>query len=184
MPRQTRYRQTRYRQGARNVFSFRPRRKSADITRYLVAIAAVTMMVIGGMYLYYRADSPRAGGPAVTLAGADVFTCHVASITDGDTLRCLDGTRVRLNAVAAREVDGSCTPGHPCPQASAQEATDELTMLAAGQTLQCRQTGTTYGRKAAICVNESGTEINCAMVRSGKALIWPRYAAENPICVY
>lgn len=40
------------------------------------------------------------------------LTCVVASITDGDTLRCRDGTRIRLHAVAARERDGSCSPGH------------------------------------------------------------------------
>lgn len=125
--------------------------------------------------------SPSAGR---RLTGPDVFTCRVAKINDGDTLRCADGTRVRLNAVAARESDGSCTPGHPCPPASAEAATAELARLADGQDLQCRQTGTTYDRKAAICVNEDGVEINCAMVRSGTALVWPRFADENPICVY
>lgn len=132
------------------------------------------------------ADSraPATPSAARVLTGPDVFTCQVARINDGDTLRCADGTRVRLNAVAARERDGSCTPGHPCPPASAEAATAELERLASGQVLQCRQTGTSYNRKAAICVNEAGVEINCAMVRSGTALVWPRYAEENPICVY
>lgn len=128
--------------------------------------------------------APAAPGAGRRLTGPDVFTCRVARINDGDTLRCADGTRVRLNAVAARETDGSCSPGHPCPPASAEAATAELARLASGQVLQCRQTGTSYDRKAAICVNESGVEINCAMVRSGTALVWPRYAEENPICVY
>lgn len=125
-----------------------------------------------------RAPAPR------RLTGPDVFTCRVARITDGDTLRCADGTRVRLNAVAARETDGSCSPGQPCPPASAAAATAELARLASGQVLQCRQTGTSSRRKVAICVNEAGAEINCAMVRSGTALVWPRFARENPICVY
>lgn len=132
-----------------------------------------------------RADrGPASPSAARRMTGPGVFNCQVAYINDGDTLRCTDGTRVRLNAVAARESDGSCTPGHPCPPASAEAATAELTRLADGQELQCRETGTTYNRKAAICVNEEGTEINCAMVRSGTALVWPRFADENPICVY
>lgn len=115
-------------------------------------------------------------------AAAGTFECHVSSITDGDTLRCLDGTRVRLHAVAAREKDESCSPGHPCPSASGAAATAMLSQLAAGQTLQCERTGTTYNRVAAICRNEANTEINCAMVQSGTTLIWPRFNAERSIC--
>jgi len=150
----------------------------------LATIAAVTMAIIIGMYFYYRPAMPSAHAQGVRLTGPNVFECRVSSITDGDTLRCWGGTRVRLNAVAAREKDGTCTPGHPCPAATAKEATDKLRELASNQTLQCRQTGTSYDRKAAICVNESGIEINCAMVKSGTALIWPKFAEANPICVY
>ena len=113
---------------------------------------------------------------------ASSFECRVSSITDGDTLRCSDGTRVRLHAVASRESDESCRPGHPCPSASGSAAAAMLEQLAGGQTLQCEQTGTTYNRVAAICRNEAGTEINCAMVESGTALIWPRYNVERAIC--
>lgn len=150
----------------------------------LASIAAVTAVIIIGMYFYYRPSAPAAYAQQSQMTGPDVFACKVSRITDGDTLGCSDGTRVRLNAVAARETDGTCSPGHPCPTATAEEATDMLSELASGQTLQCRQTGTSYGREAAICINEDGVEINCAMVRSGTALIWPKFASENPICVY
>ena len=112
----------------------------------------------------------------------DRFFCQVASITDGDTLRCADGTRVRLHAVAARESDESCSPGHPCPSASGAAATATLEQLAGGQGLQCAPTGTSYNRVTAICSNEAGVEVNCAMIQSGTALIWPRYNSEKPIC--
>ena len=116
------------------------------------------------------------------VGGADSFACAVSSIADGDTLRCADGTRVRLHAVAARETDGSCSPGHPCPSASAGAATAKLSELAGGQTLQCRKTGLSYNRVTAICDNERGTEINCAMVQSGTALIWPSFNEQRSIC--
>lgn len=150
----------------------------------LATIAAVTVAVIIGIFFFYRPSMPAVHTQAVRLTGPNVFECRVSSITDGDTLRCWDGTRVRLNAVAARETDGTCSAGHPCPAATAEEATAKLRELARGHLLRCRQTGMSYDRKAAICVNEDGIEINCAMVRSGTALVWPKFANENPICVY
>ena len=110
------------------------------------------------------------------------FPCRVASIHDGDTLRCADGTRIRLHAVAARELDGTCTSGHPCPSASAEAAREALVSLAANDTLNCVSTGNSYNRITAICRNSRGVEINCAMVQSGTALLWDRFNRESPIC--
>lgn len=110
------------------------------------------------------------------------FPCRVVSIHDGDTLRCADGTRIRLHAVAAREIDGTCSPGHPCPSASAEAARDTLRRLAANDTITCVSTGESYDRVTAICRNGGGVEINCAMVRSGTAVVWDRFNREAPIC--
>lgn len=119
---------------------------------------------------------------AEPLASTGGFQCQVSSITDGDTLRCADGTRIRLHAVAAREKDETCSPGHPCPSASAASATAKLTELASGQTLQCDKTGTSYDRVTAICRNEANVEINCAMVQSGTTVIWPKFNERRRIC--
>jgi endonuclease YncB( thermonuclease family) len=136
---------------------------------------------------------------AVLLAGCDVgeagqvspqgaaqlpsgtFTCTVASITDGDTFRCAeteaDGKqiRVRLSGVAAREKDGSCTAGHPCPDAPPEAATAAIQALALGKPLQCRQVGSTYGRRAAFCSLPGGKDLSCAMVASGTVAKWDRH---------
>lgn len=120
--------------------------------------------------------------PSVKDPASDRFLCDVSSITDGDTLRCVDGTRIRLHAVAARESDETCKPGHPCPSASAASATAMLSQLASGQTLQCEQTGTSYGRVTAVCWNQRNTEINCAMVNSGTTVVWPKFNVQRPIC--
>jgi endonuclease YncB( thermonuclease family) len=109
------------------------------------------------------------------------FVCSVASVTDGDTLRCRErdeagrAVRVRLAGIAAREADGSCSAGHPCPTASAQAATSELVRLAAGETLTCSATGSTFGRVAAFCITSAGVDLSCAMVASGTAARWERY---------
>lgn len=182
--RRLRHRNKRKRVAPDKVVRFEKPKSELPLLPALIAVAALTAIGVGGVYLYHTSPDPETNGRVVKLAGPDVFECRVSSITDGDTLRCSDGTRVRLNAVAARETDGTCSTGHPCPAASAQMATDKLADLASGHILQCRQTGTTYGRKAAICINEDNVEINCAMVQSGTALIWPEYAQANPICVY
>lgn len=109
------------------------------------------------------------------------FICDVRSITDGDTLRCMDGTRVRLHAISARETDNTCSPGHPCPSALAGESTYALAQLA-GSRITCQRTGTSYNRVNAICHNSAWVEINCAMVESGAAAIWPKFNRQRPIC--
>lgn len=109
------------------------------------------------------------------------FPCTVSGITDGDTFRCreTDGAgreiRIRLSGVAAREADGSCSPGHPCPSATADAATAALRRLAAGRRLSCRQVGSTYGRVAAFCTREDDRDLSCAMVASGTVARWERY---------
>lgn len=108
--------------------------------------------------------------------------CAVTSVTDGDTLRCRDGLRIRLHAVAAREADETCSPGHPCPTASGAAATRELRRLVLGRTLACQPIGRSYERVTAICWTASGEEINCTMVRSGTTLLWERFDRQAPIC--
>jgi len=107
------------------------------------------------------------------------FECRVARVHDGDTLTCSSGVRVRLNAINARELNGSCGTGHPCPSASAAAARDYLSRLALGQRLSCAQTGTSYGRVTAWCADNRGRDLSCAMVASGTAASWPRYDPEG-----
>jgi len=143
-----------------------------------ILLSAVAVAAFSITLLWPSGDKTK----AQTLMSADTFACAVSSITDGDTLRCADGTRIRLHAVAARERDETCSVGHPCPNASAASATAKLSELASGQTLQCEQTGTSYNRVTAICWNEQKIEINCAMVQSGTTAIWPKFNNQRPIC--
>ncbi len=147
----------------------------------VLLLSAVFVVSVGLLVFFWPGSSIEALANRPTVHGAG-FSCQVAAITDGDTLRCSDGTRVRLHAVAARESDENCSPGHPCPTASGAAATAKLSELASGQFLQCQPTGRSYGRVTAICRNEVGLEINCAMVESGTTLVWPRYNRERPIC--
>lgn len=156
---------------------YRPRWRQRDP---VILLLSTVFVVSVGLLVFFWPSATFSSGSGQTAAGD--FSCRVASITDGDTLRCWDGTRIRLHAVAARESDETCSPGHPCPNASGAAATAKLSELASGQTLQCSSTGTSYNRVTAICLNESTIEINCAMVQSGTAMIWPKFNAQRAIC--
>jgi endonuclease YncB( thermonuclease family) len=131
-----------------------------------------------------------AGKPSVVPSG-QTFTCTPVAVWDGDgPIWCDEGPRIRLAGIAAREMDGSCSPGHPCPDASGEEARDALVGLLGGPRgrlgtghvrvaappLTCRSVGGGGGnRTAAWCSTAAGVDLNCAMVASGKALRWARY---------
>lgn len=121
----------------------------------------------------------------------ETFNCTPTHVWDGDgPIWCAEGPRIRLSGIAAREIDGSCSPGHPCPISSGPEARDALVrllgdrtgvsqhghILVRGPTMRCRSNGSGGGnRTAAWCVSPTSGDINCAMVTGGWALRWNRY---------
>ena len=144
------------------------------------AFVVATVIVLAGGQALGRAPS-RLIAP-IPQPGSS-FTCVVTGVHDGDgPIYCTTGVKIRLTAVAARELDGSCTAGHPCPAASAEAATQALWKLVQGQVLQCRATNKTYDRIAAWCWRPDGKEVNCEMVRSGTALHWVKYDPDMRIC--
>jgi endonuclease YncB( thermonuclease family) len=137
------------------------------------------------------AERPRPGPRPDLVATGTVFACTPVKVWDGDgPIHCAEGPRVRLAGIAARETDGSCSPGHPCPDASAEAARDALAGLLGGATgttatghvtvegpaLSCTSNGPAGGtRTAAWCVSPTAGDLNCAMVASGTVAKWPRY---------
>lgn len=124
------------------------------------------------------------------VAAGQTFTCTPTRVWDGDgPIWCAEGPRVRLAGISAREMDGTCRPGHPCPRATAEQARDQLVrligrpigrsreghVLVRGAALTCRSDGGAGGaRTAAWCANAGG-DLSCRMVASGYALAWSRY---------
>lgn len=151
----------------------------------LVAAAAGGFVVgAGGVDL---GRSERLAAPDAT--AAQLFTCSVTGVHDGDgpvycAERGPDGKpiKIRLHAVAARELDETCSPGHPCPAASGAAAKVALTRIASGHRLRCEATGMSYARVTAWCWREDGVELNCAMVESGTALAWAKFDRQGRLC--
>lgn len=153
-----------------------------QIGRWQFTALVAMVMATAFVAVFFWPGTSGTQTPALLTDPANAFTCRVTNVHDGDTLRCQDGTRVRLHAVAARELDESCRSGHPCPAATGAAAQRALSDLALGQVLNCEQTGTSYERVTAICRNEKGIEINCEMVNNGLALIWPKFNDQRAIC--
>lgn len=128
---------------------------------------------------------------AAVVAAGQSFTCTPTHVWDGDgPIWCAEGPHIRISGIAAREMDGTCRPNQPCPPATALKARDRLVALFGGPrgtistghvivsapAMQCRSEGSAGGsRTAAWCVLASGTDLSCAMVRTGTVLRWDRY---------
>lgn len=128
---------------------------------------------------------------AAIVPSGQSFACTPVRVWDGDgPIWCAEGPKIRLAGVAAREMNGRCGQGHPCPTAGAIEARDALVrllgrangktaeghILVNGPTMQCRSDGPAGGnRTAAWCVSPKGGDIACAMVRGGWVARWSRY---------
>lgn len=107
---------------------------------------------------------------SAVLITAAAFACSVASITDGDTLRCTDGTRIRLAAIDAPELHGcQGKRGRVCTPGDGKQSRDTLGRLATGRTLQCEKVGMSYKRVVARC-SVGTVDLSCTMVRSGQAV--------------
>lgn len=133
---------------------------------------------------------------AVTIiAAGQTFTCTPVRVWDGDgPIWCAEGPRIRLAGIAARELDGSCSPGHPCPEATAVAARDALAgligevtgysreghLIIKGPALRCVSAGGAGGnRTAAWCSSPRSGDLSCAMIRSGMAVRWQRYWGDH-----
>lgn len=129
-----------------------------------------------------------AAAPVVSLG--QTFTCTPTRVWDGDgPIWCAEGPRIRLAGIAAREIDGTCRPGHPCPQASPTASRDYLVRLVGrsvgrsreghvlvhGPALTCRSAGSGRGDRTAAWCSGSRGDLSCEMVRAGMALRWVRY---------
>lgn len=128
---------------------------------------------------------------AQAIPAGGTFTCTPTRVWDGDgPIWCAEGPRIRLAGIAAREMDGTCSPGHPCPAATAEAARDGLArlvgsligrsreghVLVRGLPLTCVSTGSAgHARVGAWCVTSRGIDLSCQMVKLGLAAKWDRY---------
>ena len=124
---------------------------------------------------------PRQKSQMITELATAFFVCTAPSITDGDTVRCADGTRVRLAAIDAPEIT-ECRKGRACAPGNGQTSKRVLGQLIGGRSLYCDASGTSYNRIVAWCRAKGGEDLSCAMWRGGYAIRLEQYDRENRLC--
>jgi endonuclease YncB( thermonuclease family) len=133
---------------------------------------------------------------AASVPSGNVFPCTPTAVYDGDgPIWCKEGAKIRLQGIAAREMNGECRPGHPCPSASPIVARDTLVRFLGGPkgvikktghilvkapTMRCTSHGNARGeRTAANCTLPGVGDLSCAMVRTGTVARWTRYGGDS-----
>lgn len=100
--------------------------------------------------------------PAILAAA---LICTNPGTVDGDTLRCQDGTRIRLWGIDAPERHDQAGPA----------STRALAAIVSNRTLTCQRKGRSYERIVARCF-VGRTDVAGEMVRQGQAVDWPKYS--------
>lgn len=158
----------------------------------LKGCAALAMLVLA-VSAGEAAAGPSRSVPIVLQS--ERFTCTPTAVWDGDgPIWCAEGPHIRLRGIAAREIDGSCRDGQPCPTASGVAARDALVLLlggakgtlpsghvrVTGPPLACQSFGPARGnRTAALCRLPDERDLSCALVRGGSVLRWARYGGDR-----
>jgi endonuclease YncB( thermonuclease family) len=121
------------------------------------------------------------------IISAAIFICTPIAVWDGDgPIWCQEGPKIRISSIAAREIDGSCRPGHPCPRASGEAARDALVELLgrpigrwktghvriSGPAISCLHQGRSYDRVVASCTLPDGRDLGEAMIATGTVARW------------
>ena len=153
------------------------------------------MRVFSRLYLFLFAfgllASSQVPAHAEVVPRGQTFTCTPTAVWDGDgPIWCAEGPKVRIAGVAAREIDGTCRPGQPCPSTSGTDARDNLVQLLGGPrgklseghvkvraaAMKCVSDGSAGGsRTAAWCTSPAVGDLSCSVVRAGGAMRWRRY---------
>lgn len=161
----------------------------------LPAMAAAALSLAGcdsGAATAWAGETGAAEAPGSGIVeGGERFDCTPIKVWDGDgPIHCAEGPRIRLAGIAAREMDGRCSPGHPCPASSGPAARAALAgllgrttgtaptghLLIEGPALKCLSEGSAKGsRTAAWCTSRKAGDLSCAMVASGTVAKWERY---------
>jgi hypothetical protein len=134
----------------------------------------------------YTADA----NPPIVPAG-ETFTCTPVAVWDGDgPIWCAEGPKIRIAGVAAREINGSCRSGQPCPAESGVAARDRLVSLFGGPkgtlptghivvrstAMTCLSEGDGVGsRTVAWCTSPVFGDLSCAVVIAGGSVRWARF---------
>lgn len=113
---------------------------------------------------------------AATILASALLTCTAPVVTDGDSIRCGDGTRLRLAGIEAPDKPAYCARrGRVCTMDQWTASRDSLIKAARGRTVRYRVVGRDkYGRTVAL-VYVRGRNMSCMQIKSGNAEFKPTW---------
>jgi len=107
---------------------------------------------------------------AATVMASALLTCTAPVVTDGDSIRCGDGTRLRLAGIDAPDKPAYCaTRSRVCTIKQWTASRASLVKATRGQTVRYRHVGRDkYGRTVAL-VYVRARNLSCMQINSGNA---------------
>lgn len=117
----------------------------------------------------------------IIVASAELFSCEVVRVHDGDgPLWCRSGQKVRIAGVQAPDFKNTepCRqqrPGYVCNDAAAVRSRRATEKLVLHRALACLPVGRSYGRIVARCTLPDGRSLSCALIARGAATRWQSY---------
>lgn len=102
-----------------------------------------------------------------------ILICVVAAVPDADTIRCADGSKIRLAGVSALERNGSCNSAPDCPVMPHKLAQPIASLLTLGRTISFRVVGTSYKRLVG-----DNRDVRCQLIASGAVVEWRKYSRQ------
>jgi endonuclease YncB( thermonuclease family) len=145
-------------------------RNRGRITGRMLALAVLLAASVGFYVMKSRPTQPPS-----TVAGT-------SRVIDGDTID-ISGTRIRLLAIDAPELEQACSDAQGQPWDCGAVAARELRTHLNGQDLKCESSRQdNFRRVLAICFMPDGSDINAWMVRQGWAVAFrttKRYRPEQ-----
>ena len=148
------------------------------------------------LFLFAFGLLPAPSAMSAVVPAGQTFTCTPIAVWDGDgPIWCAEGPKVRIAGVAAREIDGTCRLGQPCPPVGGTESRDRLVRLLGGArgalpeghvkvrsaAMTCVSDGSAGGsRTAAWCRSSEVGDLSCSVIEAGGAVRWPRFWGKHP----
>lgn len=110
-----------------------------------------------------------------------ILICAAAMAIDGDTIRCEDGTRIRVAGIEANEMRGGChlTACSPVP---GRVAKARMQAIVGGQNVTYVVTGKSWGRVTASVQLPDGRDLSCVALSAGFVVRWDRYWPKGKTC--
>lgn len=101
--------------------------------------------------------------------------CIAAHAIDGDTLRCADGVRIRVQGIEANELHRPGCHLPVCPIVTGADGRRWMEATVGGKDLRYEPVGKSYRRITAWVTLPSGRDLSCEAIRAGVAVRWEKF---------